>query len=230
MKKRFEIAVAFIMVVVLCLALTGCGQNTSKPATSNNDVTQPDVGGGENHESDTTATQEPIAPSASIDNKNPQQDANGMWVFEVRGHEVKLRTNIWDYIGTNETANFFRLTSLARDLGYTERYNYDGLHMNKRSDGSLVFVGFQEHDFGASTEIMVGTETGIWSSVRYQSYDASKMEYVYENSHFPVSFEFIVLCTYALEYNQDGAHDDTFSTILEDYSGGGSGYVLPGPE
>ena len=101
MKKRFEIAVAFIMVVVLCLALTGCGQNTSKPATSNNDVTQPDVGGGENHESDTTATQEPTAPSASIDNKNPQQDANGMWVFEVRGHEVKLHTNVWDYIGTD---------------------------------------------------------------------------------------------------------------------------------
>ena len=66
MKKRFEIAVAFIMVVVLCLALTGCGQNTSKPATSNNDVTQPDVGGGENHVDDATATQEPTAPSAII--------------------------------------------------------------------------------------------------------------------------------------------------------------------
>lgn len=52
------------------------------------------------------------------------------------------------------------------------------------------------------------------------------MEYVYENNHFPVSFEFIVLCTYALEYNQDGAHDDTFSTILADYPG----YVLPSPE
>ena len=218
MRKRFGIAVAFIMVIVLCLALTGCGQNTSKPATSNNDVVQPDVSGGENHEENTTST--------GIDNKNPQQDVNGLWVFEVRGHEVKLRTNIWDYIGTDETANFFRLTSLARNLGYTERYNYDGLHMNKRSDGTLVFVGFQEHDLGASTEIMVGTETGIWSSVRYQNYDTSKMEYVYENNHFPVSFEFIVLCTYALEYNQDGAHDDTFSTILADYPG----YVLPSPE
>ena len=184
------------------------------------------MSGGENHEENTTSTQEPVSPPAGIDNKNPQQDVNGLWVFEVRGHEVKLRTNIWDYIGTDETANFFRLTSLARNLGYTERYNYDGLHMNKRSDGTLVFVGFQEHDLGASTEIMVGTETGIWSSVRYQNYDTSKMEYVYENNHFPVSFEFIVLCTYALEYNQDGAHDDTFSTILADYPG----YVLPSPE
>ena len=226
MKKRFGIAVAFIMVIVLCLALTGCGQNTSKPATSNNDVVQPDVSGGENHEEKTTSTQEPLSPPAGIDNKNPQQDVNGLWVFEVRGHEVKLRTNIWDYIGTDETANFFRLTSLARDLGYTERYNYDGLHMNKRSDGTLVFVGFQEQDLGASTQIMGGTETVIWSSVRYQNYDTSKMEYVYENNHFPGSFEFIVLCTYALEYNQDGAHDDTFSTILADYPG----YVLPSPE
>ena len=166
MRKRFGIAVAFIMVIVLCLALTGCGQNTSKPATSTNDVVQPAVSGGENHEENTTSTQEPVSPPAGIDNKNPQQDVNGLWVFEVRGHEVKLRTNIWDYIGTDETANFFRLTSLARDLGYTERYNYDGLHMNKRSDGTLVFVGFQEHDLGASTEIMVGTETGIRSSVR----------------------------------------------------------------
>ena len=96
MRKRFGIAVAFIMVIVLCLALTGCGQNTSKPATSNNDVVQPDVSGGENHEENTTSTQEPVSPPAGIDNKNPQQDVNGLWVFEVRGHEVKLRTNIWD--------------------------------------------------------------------------------------------------------------------------------------
>ena len=79
MKKRFGIAVAFIMVIVLCLALTGCGQNTSKPATSNNDVVQPDVSGGENHEENTTSTQEPVSPPAGIDNKNPQQDVNGLW-------------------------------------------------------------------------------------------------------------------------------------------------------
>jgi len=247
MKKR--IAFLIVLMMVLCLALTGCGQNTNRTDEGIGNKVEDGVGAGDdtgrsespgedfdtgdsvimdglNNPNGTTSD----SNLSKVDNKNPQQDANGMWIFEVRGHEVKLHTNVWDYIGTDDTANFFRLTSLARSLGYTERYNYDGLHMNKRSDGSLVFVGFQEHDFGASTEIMVGTEKGIWSSVRYQSYDASKMEYVYENGEFPVSFEFIVLCTYALEYNQDGAHDDTFSTILEDYSGADPGYVLPGPE
>ena len=230
MKKRFEIAVAFIMVVVLCLALTGCGQNTSKPATSNNDVTQPDVSGGENHENDTTATQEPTAPPASIDNKNPQQDANGMWIFEVRGHEVKLRTNIWDYIGRGETKNLFWNQVLSKDLGYEEPYNADGLYMRKNSDGTLVYVGFQHHTEG-SCDVMVGTDRGTVASVRYANFDASQMEYVTDTIKYPVSLEFCILCTYALEYNQDHPGEDPFADILADYrmSDSGSAYRLDYP-
>ncbi len=210
MKKRFGIAVAFIMVIVLCLALTGCGQNTSKPATSNNDVVQPDVSGGENHEENTTSTQEPVSPPAGIDNKNPQQDVNGLWVFEVRGHEVKLRTNIWDY--------------------YEEPYNADGLYMRKNSDGTLVYVGFQHHTEG-SCDVMVGTDRGTVASVRYANFDASQMEYVTDTIKYPVSLEFCILCTYALEYNQDHPGEDPFADILADYrmSDSGSAYRLDYP-
>ena len=83
MRKRFGIAVAFIMVIVLCLALTGCGQNTSKPATSNNDVVQPDVSGGENHEENTTSTQEPVLRVSTIRIRNRTSTVCGSSRFAV---------------------------------------------------------------------------------------------------------------------------------------------------
>lgn len=267
MKKR--IAIFVVLAMVLCLALTGCGQSDKKgenvgaveDGVGAGDTVNSEVGDnfdtgdwvimdGSNNSGDdlgdykdaTNGNDESIpdggawneaqggGSSGSIDNANPKQDASGMYIYEVRGHEVKLSFNIWDYIGTEKTANYFKLITLANYFGYDEKYNFDGLWMNKHDDGSLVYVGFQHHTEG-TTDIYVGTNTGLKTAVTYNFYDYDSMEYVYDNPHKPISFEFILLCAYAIEYNSDGIKNDTFDSILEDYRrDDGYVFVLPSPE
>lgn len=102
--------------------------------------------------------------------------------------------------------------------------------MHKNPDGILVYVGFQHHTEG-SCDVMVGTDRGTVSVVRYANFDASQMEYVTNSQPYPVSLEFCILCTYAMEYNQDHPGQDPFAEILADYrmSDLGSSYQFDYP-
>lgn len=194
-----------------------------KDATNGNDESIPDAGAWEETH---------VGGSAgSIDNMNPKQDADGMYVYEVRGHKVRLKTNIWDYIGNQRRDNLFLNNYISEDLGYPDEYNYDGLYMHKNSDGSLIYVGFQHHDDN-TCEVVVGTNNGSVATVKYGFFDASKMGYVTDALPYPVSLEFIILCTYALEYNVEHPGQNPFEEILSDYASSdfGSLYILPSPE
>ena len=161
---------------------------------------------------------------SAVDNKS------GKYIYIVRGHEVELSVNIGDYINSDDKDNLFDLASLAEHYGYNEKYSLDGLYMNRYDDGTLVFAGFQHDESDDTTQIKIGCETGLVTSVAYSDYNSKKMDYVYEEAHYPVSFEFIILCAYAMEYNSSSIQDDTFSTILEDYQSDNASYVLSKPK
>ena len=234
MKKTIALLLAF--TTVLCLALAGCGATTDIPVENENNLAEQTISL-ENTGNSEASSSGAAGSTSGIDNKNPQQDADGMYVYEVRGHEVKLSFNIWDYIGTEKTDNYFRLTSLAKDFGFDEKYNYDGLFMNKKEDGSHVFVGFQQHFSEQTTEIYIGASSGPQLAgpqvgVGYTYYDLDKMDYVYDGQKTPISLEFMILCAYAVEHNAEEFHKDTFDTILEDYrmTESGHSFALPSPE
>lgn len=148
MRKRITVFVVLMMVV--CLALAGCAQNINKQEANrpgeNFDTGDSSIMDGTNNPDGSTSEHEAITDtndesipdgaaeeaarngddsSGGIDNHNPRQGTDGMYIYQVRGHEVKLSINIWDYIGSDTTDNFFKLTSLARYYGYGEKYNYD---------------------------------------------------------------------------------------------------------
>lgn len=219
--KRITIFVVLVMAMVLCLALTGCGQNTDKQEPSNSAATSDDGGKGE--VTDTEPTKDTTSGSSSVDNFNPKQDASGLYVYDVQGHEIRTRTNIWNYIGEAKingepVQNFFSLSVLAEKLGYTEKYTADGAYKSILDDGSYIYAGFQ-YDSGTKTSYIVSgkrsaSNDGIASGALYvKPYNFDKMGYLYQKDHY-VNLDMIILCVYSMEYYADGNTGNCWEEIF----------------
>ena len=210
--KRITIFVVLVMAMVLCLALTGCGQNTDKQEPSNSAATSDDGGKGE--VTNTEPTKDTASNSSSVDNFNPKRDASGLYVYDVQGHEIRTRTNVWDYIGTVKVdgvpyENYFKLYRLAEDLGYDEMYNLDGLYKHVLDDGRYFYSGFQHDGSSGESNITSGirnADNSIISSgvLRVSPYNSSAMEYRYNIGDYKINLDMIILCTYSMEYYADG--------------------------
>ena len=251
MKKRISIFV--VLSMVLCISLSGCTQNISKQDVSQNseqtstqtEASQPDVSSTSSPDSlpgfnsdtgdrtimDESNNLDDIGVSSggeliqsNVDNYHPKQDSDGMYVFNVQGHEIRLKTNIWNYIGDakigGETVhNYFSLEVIAEKLGYDRKESADGVYRHDNDDGSYIFAGFQ-HDGGSNTsQISSGrissdnkTSYGVGPMI-FEPYDFSKMDYYYYST-YPVSLDMIILCTYSMEYYADGNNGNCWENIF----------------
>lgn len=174
MKKR--IAIFVVLAMVLCLALTGCGQSDKRTDGTGNVVENGRDDGFDFDTGDSSimdGTNNPGGDSedypdggawneahggdstGSIDNTNPKQDASGKYVYTVQGHEIKLRVNIWDYIkwvkvDGVQVDNVLYVDELASFYGYDENYNSNGAYKHKNDDGTVIHAGFE---YDATNEV-----------------------------------------------------------------------------
>lgn len=250
MKKRISIFV--VLSMVLCISLSGCAQNTgeqdvnqsSGQTSAQTEASEPDVSSTSSTDSlpgfnsdtgdraimDESNNLDDIGVSSggeliqsNVDNYNPQQNSDGMYVFNVQGHEIRLKTNIWNYIGDakigSETVhNYFSLSVLAEQLGYEGVYTADGTYKHDNGDGTYIYAGFQ-HDGGSNVSYIqcgkrTSTNDAIATDLAYvEPYDFSKMDFCYY-SDYPINLDMIILCTYSMEYYADGNNGSCFSEIF----------------
>jgi len=134
MKKKGLLGiVAFLMVIAL--ALTGCGQqgkqNAGATGSEGQNSTITDNGNANNGE----AMAEPedsenVGDEAS--NHNPEMK-DGYYAYEVDGVEVLCKTNIWDYID----GDVWHRTEMFEALGYERD---DSMAVPSRSSGFFRYV------------------------------------------------------------------------------------------
>ena len=193
MKKKGLLGiVAFLMVIAL--ALTGCGQqgkqNAGATGSEGQNSTITDNGNANNGE----AMAEPedsenVGDEAS--NHNPEMK-DGYYAYEVDGVEVLCKTNIWDYID----GDVWHRTEMFEALGY-ERGDSIGV---ARSPGFFRYV--EDSEFGKSQFTAFVTSPTNTNSEDFIEYQYLNELHVGSYGH---SIEVYVRC-----------QQDTFATEKED--------------
>ena len=133
MKKNLLGNLAVLMVIAL--ALTGCGQQGEQNAgatssESQNGTTAVDDG---KNKGEVTAEPEETPDVGEVDNRKPEM-RDGYYVYEVDGVELLCETNIWDYID----GDVWHRTEMFEDLGYERD---DSIEVASRFPGFFRYVG-----------------------------------------------------------------------------------------
>ena len=134
MKKKKLLGILAVLMVI-ALALTGCGQkgeqNTGATGSEGQNET---VENGDVNESEVET--EPESPDAIEDEASNHQPEmrDGYYVYEVDGVELLCKTNIWDYID----GDVWQRTEMFEDLGYMRD---DSIRVASRSPGFFRYVG-----------------------------------------------------------------------------------------
>ena len=100
MKKKRILGIVTAMLMVIALALTGCGQQGEQNAGATGSEGQNSTitdNGNENNGEATAEPEEPDTTMNGIDNRHPEM-RDGYYVYEVLGEEFLCKTNVWDYI------------------------------------------------------------------------------------------------------------------------------------
>lgn len=133
MKKKRILGIVTAMLMVIALALTGCGQQGEQNAGATGSESQngTTVDNGSNGEVET----EPDGIGASEDEANNRKPEmrDGYYVYEVDGVELLCETNIWDYID----GDVWHRTEMFEDLGYERD---DSMAVPSRSSGFFRYV------------------------------------------------------------------------------------------
>lgn len=158
MKKRSLLGILAILMVI-ALALTGCGQkgeqNTGATGSeSQNGTTAVDDGKNEGE-----VTAEPEGPDVGqVDNRKPVQDTDGNYIYTITVDnvqtEVKTCINVWDYITDDTPYAWVDLLKMTEDLGYYSTGVMDMIgYRFDREDGVIVgVVGiYDSDDYNLST-------------------------------------------------------------------------------
>lgn len=218
MKKRIVTLVALLMI--LCLALAGCGQRGSNTNDSSNHAT------GQNEENTTVnntdvETEEPTETETETETEtNPSNSDSGIYTYELHGGiTISCKTNVWDYIDGNS----FDFRAMAHDLGFIDDLNdMPECHgFSAEFSGQTVVIGFSEDEnpnlSNPYFEFVVITAYGGGVrelAVRYYFDDANF--YTINGSGPKLSFDAIPIVAYALE-NFSSDNKDPYKTIFEPY-------------
>ena len=157
MKKRSLLGILAILMVI-ALALTGCGQKGEQNAGATGSEGQNEtVENGDVNEGEVTA--EPEGPDVGqVDNRKPVQDTDGNYIYTITVDnvqtEVKTCINVWDYITDDTPYAWVDLLKITEDLGYYSTGVMDMIgYRFDREDGVIVgVVGiYDSDDYNLST-------------------------------------------------------------------------------
>ncbi len=205
MKKRIAFSIALLMI--LFLALSGCGKRDNDPEAIKTD-TEP---GGN------SAITDPVTePDDTLD----VNDGSDSYSFEVNGVKLTLNTDINNYIKDD----VFYYTNLAYDLGwhakrpeFKERADVSQFFAD---DDNRLYVGFTDantYDIRCITFVLgIAGEGHV--NISFDRNDlyggGAKTYYVNPGGKYTVNMSQITLMTYLLENHVKNDFEDPFEYVL----------------
>ena len=230
MKKKRILGIVTAMLMVIALALTGCGQqgeqNAGATGSEGQNSTITDNGNANNGE----ATAEPEESDVGeVDNRKPEM-RDGMYVYEVLGEEFLCKTNVWDYI--DEDAKTFDFGGMKKDLGV-----YDGKYTTGRYRlrspflvaGNVSDVNFNVIAYTDDSLSDVDRESERLYIIKYSSGSSACGEYVSKSdSLYGFTLDLIILTAYGCEnIKQDLSSPPLGEHLLSYYNEQQMTYELP---
>lgn len=226
MKKRITVFVVLIMAMVLCLALTGCGQNTNKQdATTNDSHPGENFDTGDSSIMDGTNNPGSITQSDDDSSNGANGNADGTYSWQVGGQTLTTKINVRDYIHGGS----WDIKAMSEVLGYSpvEAYGIVDTTHYLNSGSPIVDIDFEAinsfyGDFYVMTYASKDSENILSYIVRCGH---SGEEYNFGSGDIKVPFELIVAYAYACEHLNEDASTDPFAGVIP---GGDSvnGYTL----
>ena len=229
MKKR--IAIFVVLAMVLCLALTGCGQSDKRTEGTGNVVENGrddgfDFDTGDSSIMDGTNNPSGDSEDYPLGNDESIPDGGAEWEathggdksYSVVGYTITLRTDLDDYID----GNFFLFDKLATDLGWRPRTPENA----GNPDLMRYFYGDNnEYEVGFDSPLkqyychIYGSNGATDSSGRFRfsegSIDSHGPTYwVNRGGTMYTNYDQIVLLTYLLENTREAQNSDDLSAGL----------------
>lgn len=177
MKKKRILGIVTAMLMVIALALTGCGQQSGEQSAGatgsgdeNGSVSEPNY---KPEKADENA--EDIGGNDSFgetDNKKPAQDADGNYVYliTVDGVQTEIKTcvNVWDYITSDAPYDHVDLNKMLSDLGWSVIEGGTGTGAFTYDDGSCIkitpWLGMSEYDLSTGENRVYGYTVAPWKN------------------------------------------------------------------
>ena len=228
MKKKRILGIVTAMLMVIALALTGCGQQDEQnaEATGSGDgngssVSEPSYEpekAGENAE-DVGDNES----SGEINNEKPAQDADGNYIYliTVDGVQTEIKTcvNVRDYITSDTPYDHVDYKQMLADLGWEAMPAGYGAAKFTRNDGSYTLIGGtrtgNEYDLSSGESRLYeqgvtcyesNNESVKFSSLTVSARSVSSDPYLIGKSDTYVSFEQIVAYAYLLDYYRNNVN------------------------
>lgn len=228
MKKKRNLGIILTaLIMVIALALTGCGQKGEQNAGAigsgggNGSVSEP------NHEPEKAdENAEGVGgndSSGETDNKKPAQDADGNYIYliTVDGVQTEIKTcvNVRDYITSDVPYDRVDYRQMLADLGWEAMPAGYGAAKFTRNDGSYTLIGGtrtgDKYDLSSGESRLYeqgvtcyesNNESVKFSSLTVSARSVSSNPYLIGKSDTYVSFEQIVAYAYLLDYYRNNVN------------------------
>ena len=220
MKKKRILGIVTAVLMVIALALTGCGQKGEQHAGAtgsgdgNGSVSEPNYGPEKADEN--TEDVGGNDSSGETDNKKPAQDADGNYIYliTVDGVQTEIKTcvNVWDYITSDVPYDRVDYRQMLADLGWEAMPAGYGAAKFTRNDGSYTLIGGtrtgDKYDLSSGDSRLYepgvtcyesNNESVKFSSLTVSARSVSSNPYLIGKSDTYVSFEQIVAYEYLLD-------------------------------
>ena len=227
MKKKRILGIVTAVLMVIALALTGCGQKGEQNAgaTGSGDgkgsVSEPNYGPEKADEN--TEDVGGNDSSGETDNKKPAQDADGNYIYliTVDGVQTEIKTcvNVWDYITSDVPYDRVDYRQMLADLGWEAMPAGYGAAKFTRNDGSYTLIGGtrtgDKYDLSSGESRLYeqgvtcyesNNESVKFSSLTVSARSVSSNPYLIGKSDTYVSFEQIVAYAYLLDYYRNNVN------------------------
>ena len=224
MKKKRILGIVTAVLMVIALALTGCGQqgeqNAGATGSESQNGTITDNGNTNNGE----ATAEPEEPEGDIGEKpdgsdvvklmhwyqdrdtayikTVEKDSEGYYHYKVGDKELLCKTNVWDFIDAKEglrgTYYVWRFEDMAESIGLYPSDFAATYHMGARVDPNQSRLDFAL-DLGSNHETPYG-KTAITMTGMMNCYKFEEMVYCLSSeTSYQVSLEQVCYSAYEME-------------------------------
>ncbi len=227
MKKKRILGIVTAMLMVIALALTGCGQQGEQNAGAtgsedgNGSVSEPNY---ETEKADENVEGvDSNDSSGETDNMKPAQDADGNYIYliTVDGVQTEIKTcvNVWDYITSDAPYDHVDFKQMLADLGWEAMPAGYGAAKFTRNDGSYTLIGGtrtgDEYDLSSGESRLYeqgvtcyepNNESVKFSSLTVSARSVSSDPYLIGKSDTYVSFEQIVAYAYLLDYYRNNVN------------------------
>ena len=250
MKKKRILGIVTAMLMVIALALTGCGQQGEQNAGAtgsgdeNGSVSEPNYEperGGESTEPEGDISEKPDGSdvielmhwyqdrdAAYI--KTVEKDSDGYYNYKVGDKELLCKTNVWDFIDTKEglrgTYYVWRFEDMAESIGLYPSDFAATYHMGARVDPDQSRLDFALN-WGSNRENLYDY-TAIEVVGRSNCYKYDEMVYcLASETTWAVSLEQICFSAYEMEQLQLGRTEDEIMASEFMSWQAPNGYVLP---